>query len=714
MATQTLDAVTDLEKDGKLTEEQSQQYLDRIRKDVQAAKEKYEINRAYQQAALHKKLTQLKKEKLVAKEREQAEALAKFESEEQARLKHNERDPQVYMDSKLTLLSSHQTEKDRLSNQLDEEATEELNKMESELVDNTKQEIEKLKQGVYAQLMQNNGLTESMKNEILEQHARNLEQLEEERQEARTSQERDIKSRLGRLKKDLATRKQQEKEEQEQIRHYEENMVNKLLATQVAVSEEERRKIMEEYEKNLITSENSLALSKMRQQRLLEEKVAKMRARQMDKLDKKHQAETRRQMRSRQLERESGESEDETEAKDKGDLMKKQAEEKLNLMSSVSMDLDDDLEAVRVEMLQERAIALQRQEERLGRMMAQLQLDKAREMATIEEQQKALLQLKLNMFDEMTEKGVMKNSQATKVIEAHQKSLQNLEKKVSAEREKQEAALKKRLREKMMEREKSLDLKHENELRLLAGNYSNSTVVRLRRVAMKHKHMKQREQFRNKMDVEITQTLEESRRQFDVQKLQLIHKQEVEFLAALAKFGEYSEAEMKNVLILLFPTEGEEKIVARLKDIFDEERHKKEENEDNSSDSKKNPIKLLFGLKKGKRNTTEGDTLEEKVKKAIMASRNNKSSDGERDKRRSSLAKVLKKGKLAPLNKEEDHVKGSSISPSTLPKIQHQERPEPLGRAQPQFGSDQESEEEDEDEDDESDGDGRMRNAVLL
>lgn len=67
MATQTLDAVTDLEKDGKLTEEQSQQYLDRIRKDVQAAKEKYEINRAYQQAALHKRLTQLKKEKLVAK-----------------------------------------------------------------------------------------------------------------------------------------------------------------------------------------------------------------------------------------------------------------------------------------------------------------------------------------------------------------------------------------------------------------------------------------------------------------------------------------------------------------------------------------------------------------------------------------------------------------------------------------------------------------------
>lgn len=67
MATQTFDAVTELERSDKLTEEESQQYLDKLRKDVQAVKEKYEINRAYQHAALHKRLTQLKKEKLAAK-----------------------------------------------------------------------------------------------------------------------------------------------------------------------------------------------------------------------------------------------------------------------------------------------------------------------------------------------------------------------------------------------------------------------------------------------------------------------------------------------------------------------------------------------------------------------------------------------------------------------------------------------------------------------
>lgn len=49
-------------------------------------------------------------------------------------------------------------------------------------------------------------------------------------------------------------------------------------------------------------------------------------------------------MRSHQLE--EGEDDEETQEKNMGELMKKQAEEKLNLMTSVSADLEDDLEAV--------------------------------------------------------------------------------------------------------------------------------------------------------------------------------------------------------------------------------------------------------------------------------------------------------------------------------------------------------------------------------
>ena len=44
------------------------------------------------------------------------------------------------------------------------------------------------------------------------------------------------------------------------------------------------------------------------------------------------------------------------------------------------MNFDDELEKVKLEMMQERAIALREQEDGLGSMVAQLQINKAKEV----------------------------------------------------------------------------------------------------------------------------------------------------------------------------------------------------------------------------------------------------------------------------------------------------------------------------------------------
>ena len=44
------------------------------------------------------------------------------------------------------------------------------------------------------------------------------------------------------------------------------------------------------------------------------------------------------------------------------------------------VNFDDELEKVKIEMMQERAIALREQEDRLGSMVAQLQINKAKEV----------------------------------------------------------------------------------------------------------------------------------------------------------------------------------------------------------------------------------------------------------------------------------------------------------------------------------------------
>ena len=61
----------------------------------------------------------------------------------------------------------------------------------------------------------------------------------------------------------------------------------------MAMSEEDRKRIMEEHEKQMVAMENSLALGKLRSRRLLEEKLAARKSRQLQKLEQEHQEEAK-------------------------------------------------------------------------------------------------------------------------------------------------------------------------------------------------------------------------------------------------------------------------------------------------------------------------------------------------------------------------------------------------------------------------------------
>ena len=102
------------------------------------------------------------------------------------------------------------------------------------------------------------------------------------------------------------------------------------------------------------------------------------------------------------------------------------------------------MSAIQEEMTRERANALKEQEEKLAAMLAELQMAKAKEvarkckilpnrifsfinsrgfsqMARIEEQQKAIFNLKSNLMDDLNDKGVLSDPECQKVIEIHQK-----------------------------------------------------------------------------------------------------------------------------------------------------------------------------------------------------------------------------------------------------------------------------------------------------
>ncbi|XP_070539651.1 limbin-like isoform X2 [Ptychodera flava] len=591
MASQQIDVIKTLVKSEKLTDEEAEQYMERIKRDLVAMKQKFDAEQKKQEDNLHKRLSELKKRRIEQKEREHKQELAEFEKKQKVKAQNSNIDPLGYVEGKEHLLSQQRSEMNELENSLDEEAAKELEQMREQRVTKVKTDIKNSGEKLYKELA-NKGLDEEMKDEIFAQHERDLEKLQEAREEEKAKHEKILKKRLAKNRKEWAKRKEAEKEEQQKIREHEDQMIGRLIATQVVMSDADRDKILQEHEKQLVKLENSLTLNKLRQKRKLEEKLAAKKSKQMEKLEKKHNQESQRQKRRQEV-ADTDTEEDFGQAK--LDLMKRHAEEKIAALTSERAKTEDELEQVRVEMLEERAKALKDQEERLGAMVAKLQMEKARELATIEDQQKALNNLKMNMMDELTDKGLLSNPEGKKIIDEHQKEVEKLEGKLTAQRQKQEKDLKKRLRERVAQREKSFVALQEEEMRQLYERETNKVAAKIKLAAKKHKQMLELEEFRRNMEVEIGQALEDLRRSYEVKRLQLMQEQEIEFLSGLIKHGDYKRSELQGILLMLFPNKSDKQVNALLDKMYRRDAGDTEEDEDETASRTKKQKKPKKG-----------------------------------------------------------------------------------------------------------------------
>ncbi|XP_066278438.1 limbin-like isoform X2 [Branchiostoma lanceolatum] len=620
LATQQAGIVQEMREDGKLSAEQEKMFKERIRREMLAARERHDKARESQEAALQKRLAELKKKRLAEKEAEQRKEVEEFEKKQKEMQSEGEGDVDDYIDVRHQLMSRHVTEMNNLEISLDKDASDQLERLTFDLTKQAQDEIVMFKDRMCAELG-SAGLKEKQRDEILAQHRRELEQLNEVHEEQKRKQTRELEHRLKEKRAELAKRAELERQEQEKIRAREEKIVGHLINAQTAISEEDKEKILREHEKNVATLENNLTLNKLHQRRMLEEKLAQRRAKAMEKLQKKQIKQEKKRQRYRGSDSE-GEQDNVT-------LLKQQLQERISLLSEESQArTDDDIETIRVEMLQERAQALKDQEERLGGLLSSLQMERARELATIEEQREALNKLTTNLVDELSDKGVLTDPECKKVIEQHKKDVDKLEKKLHHQRQRQEEELKKKLTEKMMQREKSMLQLHEERLREIHSQEASKTAARFKMAAMKNKYMMESEKHRGgksyankgfqdsdqdddddddedgcntsffgsrmtmvkhchhselaearqKMERGVEQNLEDYRRQWEVKRKQALQEQELKFISGLVKTGRFEREELCSVLTLLFPHNTD--IGQMLEKIYTEGSNSSDESDD--------------------------------------------------------------------------------------------------------------------------------------
>lgn len=541
-----------------LTSEDAAIYLARFRKEVEAVNSKLSKDKKRQEQKLHQKLTALKQKKIEEKVREHQRQVKEFEHEQNDKFENVEFDTGAAISAKRKLLDKHRLDIEEIEGNSDKEAAEEIEKLRDQQTAEASQLIKNNTQKLYQELV-NKGLSESEKEAILERHMADIAMQQGAREDERRRQRQMLERRLENHRAILEKKMKEEQLQQAEIRRQEDKIVGDLIVNQVLMSEQERDRIMEEHEKNLAELESSLTLNKLRQRQMLEEKLSERRKRRMAQLEKRQAEELKE---SDQGDKILTEGED-------IEMIKKHEREKIEAFKEEEMHLEDEMEAVREEMLAERSKKLEAHHEKLGAIIAQLQIEKAKQMSKMAMQQEALGQLQAGLIDELESKGTFQDPETQNIMEKYQKDTKNLEENLKLQKEKQEQALRERLRERMKQREATLVVQQKDELsHYINSQNMNNMAIKLRKTAMKARHEKELNDLRTRMQREIDQSINELKMTSDIRRMEAIEAQNVKLISILVQQGKLQEEEIEGVFKYLFPTKSSDEIDELLSKIF--------------------------------------------------------------------------------------------------------------------------------------------------
>lgn len=541
-----------------LSSENAAIYLERFKKELEAVNNKLDKEKKRQQEKLHQKLTALKQRKMEEKAREHKQQIKEFEQEQNEKFEHVEFETVDAIIAKQKLLDKQRQDIEEIERNADREAAKEVEDLLDQQTVRANQLIKNNVRKMYQELVKK-GLSESEKEAILERLMADVDMQQGAREDERRRQKEILERKLEKKRAMLEKKVKEEQLQQAEIRKQEDRIVGDLIVNQVAMSEEERDRIIQEHEKNLAELESSLTLSKLRQRQMLEEKLSERRKRKMAQLEQRQAEEVK--------ERDQGDkivSEDED-----IELIKRHEQEKLEALKEEEILRKDELEAVREEMLVERSKRLEAHHIKLAEIIAQLQIEKAKQISKIAMQQEALGQLQAGLIDELESKGTFQDPETQSIMDKYQKDTKNLEENLRLQKEKQEQALRERLQERTKQRESALVLQQKSELSKYISNESvNNLTMKLRKAAMKARHEKELNDLRTRMQKEIDQTINELKMSSDIRRMQAIETQNMKLISILVQQGKLQEDEIKRVLKYLFPKKSEDEIEELLSKIF--------------------------------------------------------------------------------------------------------------------------------------------------
>ncbi|XP_073241242.1 uncharacterized protein [Porites lutea] len=518
-----------LHKKGKLLEDQKDRIMEEYEQDLRILEEKNQKAILKSQRDLTEKLKRKRQQRMRKLEMEQAAEREEFERKAGQLVNEGNMTVEDFLESNHQLRVQQQTAREEEEDRADDMEAEELNNLRQKLEETKQKKLQEREEALFEQIRKEAHLSSKEAEKLMNKHLEDLKESNDRKNRERERQRATIQERLAERKRRWEREMEQQQAEQSQIVAEQEKAIKQVLNTQAGLAEELRKQVMLEHEQNMAALNNHLQMTRLRQQKRLEKRLATRRAR---------LAELRQQM---EVERENQPQNDPEALKA---LARVQNIEYQAEVKKIEAEHQAALEDFRRRLEAETDEALKEQDEKLGKILGKLQVAVARREEIIKRQDEAIRSLEKKLVENMTREGTLADAQTDRIIRQHQKQVDKLNAQIDAEKEKQMQKIREKLEAKQLKKARALEAKLYQEKEEQKSKAAKSVGVKLSLLLAEQRHKRALEDMEREMQMDLARQLEQLNREMDEQLLTDLQEEEKKFIATLAENSSATEEEL--------------------------------------------------------------------------------------------------------------------------------------------------------------------------
>ncbi|XP_013418055.1 trichohyalin [Lingula anatina] len=479
--------LTNMVENGQLIERQKDELMKEYLENLEKAQTEYQTEVAQNEQKLAERLRKLREEKMNELHKQQAQ-----EKEEFLKKAGNSQKAVPFINAYAEMVEKQHMDREMLAEELDKQEVEEMETEEVNLQERINEKLEKEKENFMERLETKAELSEADVKKVLRLHQQQMEHMNRERAEEKNKANAKLQEKLAQRKQKAEENQQKAAAEQQALEEHQEKMINQVLETQMDLSEEEKDRIMKEHKKNVQTLSSQQQLSRLRQQKQLEQKMSQRKAKLAEMKEKKQN------MRADEKQ------------KIQDELDKQIAAEEQRIKEEEQKALDD----LKKQRDQELEAALKLQADHLSKTIGRLQVGQARRKAIIEKQDQTIQELEEQLAKKIATGGKASDGVDT-ILQSHYKNVQQLQEQVSADKKRMEQKLRERLEAKRLKREteveEEVDKEVQKELTEIQKRGAGKATAILTQMMIDQKH----KQAKAKLEQELQQDLEKQQQQIN-------------------------------------------------------------------------------------------------------------------------------------------------------------------------------------------------------